>query len=200
MPGWFNDLITSTYFASILFGLGAINLAKNPDGLFALVGQPAAREAAAQEARGARRRWPRSTLARGRRHVPDERVGPPVRATTAMHVPGGRRRRRRCGRRRPAGGDRRRRARARRRRRRLRRRRGAARRRPSHVEPGEVVALLGANGAGKSTLCARRRGPARADEGTVLARRARRHRRERRSSARARACCSCPRRAASSRA
>jgi ABC-type branched-subunit amino acid transport system ATPase component len=38
MPGWFNDLSSSTYFASIMFGLGAINLAKNPDGLFALVG------------------------------------------------------------------------------------------------------------------------------------------------------------------
>ena len=38
MPNWFNDLSGSTYFASIMFGLGAINLAKNPDGLFALVG------------------------------------------------------------------------------------------------------------------------------------------------------------------
>jgi ABC-type branched-subunit amino acid transport system ATPase component/branched-subunit amino acid ABC-type transport system permease component len=38
MPGWFNDLTGSTYFTSILFGLGAINLAKNPDGLFAFVG------------------------------------------------------------------------------------------------------------------------------------------------------------------
>jgi ABC-type branched-subunit amino acid transport system ATPase component/branched-subunit amino acid ABC-type transport system permease component len=38
MPTWFNDLSGSTYFASIMFGLGAINLAKNPDGLFALVG------------------------------------------------------------------------------------------------------------------------------------------------------------------
>ena len=32
-----------------MFGLGAINLAKNPDGLFALVGQPAARSGAAKE-------------------------------------------------------------------------------------------------------------------------------------------------------
>ena len=38
MPTWFNDLSGSTYFAAIMFGLGAINLAKNPDGLFALVG------------------------------------------------------------------------------------------------------------------------------------------------------------------
>jgi ABC-type branched-subunit amino acid transport system ATPase component len=38
MPNWFNDLTASTYFASIMFGLGAINLAKNPDGLFALIG------------------------------------------------------------------------------------------------------------------------------------------------------------------
>ena len=38
MPGWFHDLTGSTYFPAILFGLGAINLAKNPNGLFALVG------------------------------------------------------------------------------------------------------------------------------------------------------------------
>jgi len=34
MPGWFHDLTGSTYFPAILFGLGAINLAKNPDGVF----------------------------------------------------------------------------------------------------------------------------------------------------------------------
>ncbi len=38
MPSWFHDLTGSTYFPAILFGLGAINLAKNPNGLFALVG------------------------------------------------------------------------------------------------------------------------------------------------------------------
>jgi ABC-type branched-subunit amino acid transport system ATPase component/branched-subunit amino acid ABC-type transport system permease component len=46
LTGVFHDLTsnttagpsTATYFVSILFGLGAINLAKNPDGLLALVG------------------------------------------------------------------------------------------------------------------------------------------------------------------
>ena len=36
--------MTSPYFTPILFGLGAINLAKNPDGVLALVGHAAARE------------------------------------------------------------------------------------------------------------------------------------------------------------
>ena len=39
LTGSFGDLPTSSYFAPILFGLGAINLAQNPDGLLALVGQ-----------------------------------------------------------------------------------------------------------------------------------------------------------------
>ncbi len=38
MPEWFNQLTESSQFLAIMFGLGAINLAKNPDGLFALVG------------------------------------------------------------------------------------------------------------------------------------------------------------------
>jgi ABC-type branched-subunit amino acid transport system ATPase component/branched-subunit amino acid ABC-type transport system permease component len=38
MPDWFNDLTGSSQFLAIMFGLGAINLAKNPDGLFALFG------------------------------------------------------------------------------------------------------------------------------------------------------------------
>jgi ABC-type branched-subunit amino acid transport system ATPase component/ABC-type branched-subunit amino acid transport system permease subunit len=38
LPGAFSDLTTSVYFTPILFGLGAINLAKNPDGVLALVG------------------------------------------------------------------------------------------------------------------------------------------------------------------
>ena len=41
---------------SIMFGLGAINLAKNPDGLFALIGAPAGENAvASQDAQGAHR-------------------------------------------------------------------------------------------------------------------------------------------------
>jgi len=38
MPNFLGDLITSPYFTPMLFGLGAINLAKNPDGLLAMVG------------------------------------------------------------------------------------------------------------------------------------------------------------------
>ncbi len=37
LPGPLEDLTTSTYFISILFGLGAINLARNPDGLLAMI-------------------------------------------------------------------------------------------------------------------------------------------------------------------
>ncbi len=58
VPHNFGVLTTSTYFPSILFGLGAINLAMNPDGILALMGeQQAARrrrraERAAAAARG----------------------------------------------------------------------------------------------------------------------------------------------------
>ena len=38
MPDWADDLTGTTQLAAILFGLGAINLAKNPDGVLALVG------------------------------------------------------------------------------------------------------------------------------------------------------------------
>jgi ABC-type branched-subunit amino acid transport system ATPase component/branched-subunit amino acid ABC-type transport system permease component len=38
MPNFLADLITSSYFTPMLFGLGAINLAKNPDGLLAMIG------------------------------------------------------------------------------------------------------------------------------------------------------------------
>ena len=38
LTGSAGDLLTSPYFPAILFGLGAINLAQNPDGLLALIG------------------------------------------------------------------------------------------------------------------------------------------------------------------
>jgi len=38
MPNFLSELIISPYFTPMLFGLGAINLAKNPDGLLAMVG------------------------------------------------------------------------------------------------------------------------------------------------------------------
>jgi ABC-type branched-subunit amino acid transport system ATPase component/branched-subunit amino acid ABC-type transport system permease component len=37
--GWLHDAVASSYFLPILFGLGAINLAKNPDGVLALSNQ-----------------------------------------------------------------------------------------------------------------------------------------------------------------
>ena len=37
--GFFHDLVSSSHFLPILFGLGAINLARNPDGILALTAQ-----------------------------------------------------------------------------------------------------------------------------------------------------------------
>ena len=76
MPSWFNDLTGVDVLRAILFGLGAINLAKNPDGLFALVGRPAAQNAAEEGARRAHRagrgRAPRR--GHGRRRTDPARV------------------------------------------------------------------------------------------------------------------------------
>jgi ABC-type branched-subunit amino acid transport system ATPase component/branched-subunit amino acid ABC-type transport system permease component len=55
VPHNFGVLTTSTYFPSILFGLGAINLAMNPDGILALMGE--------QQAARRRRRAAKSALA-----------------------------------------------------------------------------------------------------------------------------------------
>ena len=55
VPHNFGVLTTSTYFPSILFGLGAINLAMNPDGILALMGEQQAarrRRRAERAARG----------------------------------------------------------------------------------------------------------------------------------------------------
>ena len=38
LTGGLQDLVTSPYFTTMLFGLGAINLAQNPDGLLAIIG------------------------------------------------------------------------------------------------------------------------------------------------------------------
>jgi ABC-type branched-subunit amino acid transport system ATPase component/branched-subunit amino acid ABC-type transport system permease component len=38
LTGGLHDLVTSPYFATMLFGLGAINLAQNPDGILAIIG------------------------------------------------------------------------------------------------------------------------------------------------------------------
>jgi branched-subunit amino acid ABC-type transport system permease component/ABC-type branched-subunit amino acid transport system ATPase component len=58
VPHNFGVLTTSTYFPSILFGLGAINLAMNPDGILALMGE--------QQAARRRRRTERAASTRER--------------------------------------------------------------------------------------------------------------------------------------
>ena len=52
LSGAFGDLTTAPYFTPILFGLGAINLAQNPDGLLALVGHQRLQRRNARERRG----------------------------------------------------------------------------------------------------------------------------------------------------
>ena len=51
LTGGLKDLITSPYFATMLFGLGAINLAQNPDGLLAIVGTKKAEKRVERERR-----------------------------------------------------------------------------------------------------------------------------------------------------
>ena len=136
-------LITSIYFVPILSGLGAIQLAQEPDGILA---SPASRSSA----RSARRRdWRASPRPKPRRTAARSPSTSDAR-TDRRRTPG-----RRDGRRSRVDADvAEARVRGARRRRRLRRRRGAPRRRPASSTAARSTALLGANGAGKSTLCA----------------------------------------------
>jgi branched-subunit amino acid ABC-type transport system permease component/ABC-type branched-subunit amino acid transport system ATPase component len=51
LTGGLHDLITSPYFTTMLFGLGAINLAQNPDGLLAIIGTKKAEKRREKERR-----------------------------------------------------------------------------------------------------------------------------------------------------
>ncbi len=51
LTGGLHDLITSPYFVTMLFGLGAINLAQNPDGLLAIIGTKKAEKRREKERR-----------------------------------------------------------------------------------------------------------------------------------------------------
>jgi ABC-type branched-subunit amino acid transport system ATPase component/branched-subunit amino acid ABC-type transport system permease component len=130
MPDWADDLTGTTQLAAILFGLGAINLAKNPDGVLALVGtQRLERRRQRERAAAARAEKPVTTVPAA---VPLEaasgdgdgaREAEPAALRVERIVAG--------------YGD-------------VEVLHGV----DLAVPQGQVVTLLGANGAGKSTLCA----------------------------------------------
>jgi ABC-type branched-subunit amino acid transport system ATPase component/branched-subunit amino acid ABC-type transport system permease component len=123
----FTTVTTSPFFTPILFGLGAINLAKNPDGLLALVGRERSEKRLERE-RKARIAAAEAAI-EGKDVVEDtdEPVAAPVNVEgTALALD-----------RVVAGyGE-------------VEVLHGVS----LSVRPGEIVALLGANGAGKSTVC-----------------------------------------------
>ncbi|MDA8047005.1 MAG: ATP-binding cassette domain-containing protein [Actinomycetota bacterium] len=143
--GTLNHLLTSPYFIPMLTGLGAIQLAQEPDGVLSLVGGRNAQK------RAAKTRATHITHAEVALHAETPTIGdtsvevaaadvPASRATPALAAVGIR-----------AGyGDAR-----------------VLHRVSVALEPGRIVALLGANGAGKSTLCSVLAGTLEPESGTV---------------------------------
>jgi branched-subunit amino acid ABC-type transport system permease component/ABC-type branched-subunit amino acid transport system ATPase component len=125
LPASVEEVTTSPYFTPILFGLGAINLAKNPDGLLALVGHQRLERKLRRE-RAAHLRSVEAEL-QGQAQEQQPSAAPGVSIDGAMlaldDVAAG-------------YGD-------------AEVLHGVT----LVVRPAEVAALLGANGAGKSTLC-----------------------------------------------
>ncbi len=137
MPSWAEELTASPRLAAVLFGLGAINLAKNPDGLLALAGMQRLEKRRKREQDALQREIAQDL----EREAPPVVVGEPLVGAPSAEAPS-----------RPDGGA----AVA------LRFEgivAGYGEVRVLHgvdlaVPRGTVVTLLGANGAGKSTLCA----------------------------------------------
>ncbi len=150
LGGTVADLTTSQYFVPILFGLGAINLAKNPDGILAMVGhdrlekkrakqrQAVIDEAEAEVHGGAVPEHERSHADAAASGGAPSRSPSPEDALVLQGIVAG-------------YGD-------------VEVLHGV----DLTVERGQIVALLGANGAGKSTLCAVASGLLAPVQGSVL--------------------------------
>jgi len=167
IPGSLRDVIANPDLPVMLFGLGALSLARQPDGLLADVGGGLARLRAARRARSGPAAATRSGAPEiPRAPGPPATPGPPTtsRPPAAPRPPAGAELPAAPGPpARPAGavlelrdvhagyGD-------------VKVLHGAS----LSVAPGEVVAVLGANGAGKSTLCAVAAGLVAPSSGQVL--------------------------------
>jgi len=146
LPGaTIEELTTSAYFTPILFGLGAINLAKNPDGLLAMVGHQRMERRLARERKA---HIEAAAAAVGTEETAAAVAAAPPVGGVAMSSEGAALALDQV----VAGyGE-------------VEVLHGVS----VAVKPGEIVALLGANGAGKSTLCSVAAGALDLTSGRVL--------------------------------